>query len=771
MIPTASVRKPLGPASPPRPRWDLGARLLWPKWRAMFSSDGLRHDLVAGVSVAFVALPLSLAIALASGVDPAVALMTSIVAGVLCALFAGTELAVSGPAAALSALTGTILLDFGLNGLLFVGLVVGLLQVLTGVFRLGRLVHYVPLAVVHGFTAGMGVIIMVAQVPRALGLPAPDQHHVFDVIDHLYDYVIHTDGASFSVALLSIVVMWGFGRLAPRAPGLLFAVAIPSVLAWWLKLDVAPLGAIPRHLPQPSLPLWPTGHALELAADAFAMYAIASLETLLSSAAIDKMTPEDRSDHDQEMIGQGLGNVIVATLGGIVVSGVIMRSALNVSTGARTRRAAIIHALLLLASVYFLAPLVERIPVAVLAGVLLALGARMVGTAPLRSLWRISRIDGLVMVLTTVAIVGLGLAAGVQYGIVAALVIAAIGLGRPSTDVHQDEDDDDVRHISVAGPLTFLAAPQLERLRESIDQIKPGSGVVMNLSGVTSIDASGAECIVDLLRSVHLHSGKIALLGLRAKPRAVLIAADPSIDAYIVAQLTDAERLLGRADIAHSSRLVLGVRRFHRELRSRYEPLLRELGTGQSPHTLFITCADSRINPNLLTGTDPGELFIMRNIGNLVPHHNDADFITEAAGIEYAIGVLGTQQIVVCGHSACGAVKALLGGAVPPELAHIADWKQHAAKVFGGHAHPDAPDDAARANVRAQLEHLRQYPIVKQRIAAGQLRLDGWFYDVRTGTVSAWDEETSAFKVVGSDPSSEADDTSTSKPVQIDAAQ
>lgn len=769
MIPDSSPRKPLELSERPRARWDLGVRLLLPKWRELFSVNGLRRDVVAGLTVAFVALPLSLAIALASGVEPAVALMTSIVAGVVCALFAGTELAVSGPAAALSVLTGTILLDHGVGGLVFVGLVVGLLQLLTGVLRVGRFIHYVPVAVVHGFTAGMGVIIIVAQLPRALGLPAPDQHHVFDVIDHLYDYLIHTNAAALSVAVLSMLIMWGLGRLAPRSPALLFAVAIPSLIAWWLKLDIAPLGAIPRGLPHPSVPLWPTGHALELVGDAFVMYAIASLETLLSSTAIDRMTPQDRSDHDQEMISQGLGNLIVAVLGGIVVSGVIFRSSLNVAAGARTRRAAIIHALVILAAVLFLGPAVEHIPVAVLAGVLLAFGIRMVRATPLHSLWRISRVDGLVMVFTALAIVGLDLAAGVQYGIVAALVIAAVGLGRPSIDVHADQDDDDVHHISLAGPLTFLAAGPLERLRSKIDHIKPGSGVVMNLSGVTSVDASGAECIVDLVRTVHRRSANIALLGLRAKPRAVLIAADATIETCIAEQLTDAERLLGRGDIAHSSRLVLGVRRFHRELRSRYEPLLRQLGAGQKPHTLFITCADSRINPNLLTGTDPGELFIMRNIGNLVPHHDNPAFITEAAGIEYAIGVLGTQEIVVCGHSSCGAVKALLGGAVPSDLAHIAEWRKHAATVFGGHGHTDEPDEGARANVRQQLEHLRQYPIVKQRITAGQLRLHGWFYHVGSGTVSAWDETTGAFEVVGADhPPHEVITGNTD---QVDAAQ
>ncbi len=751
------------PPSPPepnaqrtwfQPHFDLGVRQLLPRWRALGSPAGLQEDVVAGVTVALVAVPLSLAIALASGVSPEAALIASIVGGVVCALFAGTELAVTGPAAALSVLTATIALDHGFGALLFVGLIAGLLQLATGMLGLGRLVHYVPVAVVHGFTAGIGVIIMMAQLPRAIGMPAPDQHHVFDVIEHLSDYVGHIHIAPFALASTSAVLMLLTQRLFPRSPSLLFAVALPTIAAITLELPVEALGTLPSSLPHPSLPIWPSQDTLSLLADAVVVYAIASLETLLSSSAIDKMTPADRSDHNQEIISQGLGNVLVSLLGGIVVSGVVFRSSLNVAAGARTRRAAIIHALTIVAVVYALGPWVERIPVAVLAGVLMAFGARMVTSAPLRELMKVSRVDGVVMVFTTIAIVVLDLAAGVQYGVIAALVIAAIGLGRPSTDVHADQDEDGVLHVSVAGPLTFLAAGSLDELRALIARMPTGGSVVFSLGGVTSIDASGAECIVDLVRMVRQRRGKTALLGLRAKPRRVPLAADASLQEHIADQVADAERIVGHEALAHSSRLLLGVRRFHRELRGRYEPLLLQLGRGQKPHTLFITCADSRISPGLLTGTDPGELFLLRNIGNMVPPYGNDHFMTEIAGVEYAIGVLGVQEIVVCGHSSCGAVKALLGSPVPPELSAIASWGKHATEMFGGHGHADTPDDGARANVCRQLEHLLQYPIVKQRMAEGRLRLHGWFYNVGTGEVSAWNPSRGKFEPIGRDTTS-----------------
>jgi len=583
-----------------------------------------------------------------------------------------------------------------------------------GVFRLGRLIRYVPAAVVHGFTVGMGLIIMVAEIPRALGLHSPDQHHLFDIVSHLNDYVAHTKLAAVSLAATSIALMIGLGHVAPRLPALLFAVVVPSAAARALDLDVELLSVLPHGLPHPSLPSWPTGHVLELFGDAVAVFAIASLETLLSSRAVDKMTPPARPDHDQELVGQGLGNLAVALVGGIVVSGVIFRTSLNVSAGARTRRAAIIHALVVLLVVVYLAPIVRGVPVAVLAGVLLGFGYRMVSTAPLRSLWRVSPVDGSVMLFTAVTIVGLDLAAGVQYGIAATLAVAAIGLGRPSTDVQEDASEEGVRHYSVAGPLTFLAAEQLERLRSSVEQTEPGTSVVISMGGVTSIDASGAECIADLVASVHARGGKIALVSLRQAPRAAMLAADPDLEACIANQLADADKIIGRNNVAHTSRLMLGVRSFHHELRRRFEPLLHELGGGQSPHTLFITCADIRINPNLFTGTDPGELFIIRNIGNLVPRHGDASLIAESAGIEYAVGVLGAKEIVVCGHSGCGAVGALLGGKVPEHLTHVADWKQHADSLFGGHGHKGANDEASRANAVRQLEHLKQYPIFRQ---------------------------------------------------------
>jgi carbonic anhydrase len=764
----AQTLEPSSPHSyldePQRLRLNLGLPGLLPAWRRMFAADGLREDLIAGINVAGVALPLSLAIGLASGVEPGVALLTSIVAGVVCALLGGTTLAVSGPAAALAVLVGTILVEHGASGVVFVGLGAGLLQLLTGVLGLGRVIRYLPVAVVHGFTAGMGTIIVVGQLPRALGMPAPDQTHVFEVVSHLIDYVAHTDPKALLVSGSSIAIMLGLPRLWPRLPAVLFAVLVPSLLSHALGLSLEPLGPFPRLLPELALPSWPAQGLFALLEDVFVVYAVASLETLLAASALDKRTPDDRHDPDQELIGQGLGNVLVGLLGGIVVSAVIFRSSLNVASGARTRRASIFHALALLAVVWFGAHSVAQIPLASLAGVLIGFGVVMLRSAPLARLWRISRVDALVMAFTWLAIVVLDLADGIQSGVVAALAIAAIGLGRPSTDLHVDRDEENIHHIAIAGPLTFVAAGQLERLRRAIDRIAAGGSVVINLSGVTSIDASGAECMAGLVRSVQRHGGKIALLGLRAKPRKVLVATDVAVAACIADQVADAERLLGRTDVAHGSRLVLGVRRFHKELRARYEPLLRQLGSGQKPHTLFITCADSRINPNLLTGTDPGELFIMRNIGNMVPSPGNSAFITEAAGIEYAVGVLGVKEIVVCGHSGCGAVKALLGGAVPAGLGHVLGWKEHASPLFGGHGHEAQPDEGAKANVCAQLEHLRGYAIVQQGIADGRLKLHGWFYNVGTGLVSTWSDASQRFEALGGDPLADAAGASASEP-------
>jgi carbonic anhydrase len=214
----------------------------------------------------------------------------------------------------------------------------------------------------------------------------------------------------------------------------------------------------------------------------------------------------------------------------------------------------------------------------------------------------------------------------------------------------------------------------------------------------------------------------------------------------------DAQRLLGSIiAVAPFERLVEGVERFRKIAKERYRGLFEELASGQSPHTLFITCSDSRVSPLLVTGAEPGELFVHRNVGNIVPRSGADAMPAEGAAVEYALGVLGVKQIVVCGHSGCGAMNAIRSGAISPDLPSVAKWLEDARGVLERVPAGASADAIAKMNVLVQLEHLRTYPIVQRKIASGEVTLHAWYYEIGRADIQAWDAELGAYAPLSRD--------------------
>ena len=734
-------------------RFDLGVRSLLPKWRSLLNRQYIRDDLFAGVTVALVAIPLSLAIALASGVEPAVGLVTAIVAGIVCALFGGNPLAVSGPAAAMSILVAMVVARYGMAGLIVVGFVCGALQILTGVFRLGRFVRLMPLPVIEGFTAGIGAIIIIGQLPRALGLPAPDESHIVDVITHIGGLIHESHADAVLIAVGTMLLMWFVPKVSNKLPSPLIAIGAVSILAYYLAgADLALIGSIPRTLPLPTMPNFSDALAdSSIFGTALLVYGLASLETLLSSTAVDKLAGARHSDLDQELIGQGLGNMAVSIFGGIPVTGVIVRSATSVVAGAKTRRAPIVHSLVLLAVIFVFAPWISKIPIAALAGLLLFIAARMMNPEKLLNLWRISRSDAIVYGVTFFVIVFVGLLEGVQWGLLAAFAVLALQVGR--TQISEFASDHlDPYYFELEGPLTFLSSLKIDQLKSKVSDFDPARGVVINMKKMTEIDGTGAEMLFELLEEFNKHGVRVVLKGLKDKERAFLVKADAK--GQVANMFSSSERdtlqiLRGIVDLASLNRLSKGLQKYLHSKQPKYRELFSKLADGQSPHTLFITCSDSRIQPNLITSTEPGEIFIIRNIGNIVPPFHRGAICSEAAGIDYAVGVLGVREIVVCGHSGCGAMKALHGSdPLPKELHCLAAWRKETLRGDSYHKLPKSIglDQVAHVNILHQIESLRTHPIIRVREEAGELKLSAWYFDIPTGSVEIWSPETRKYE-------------------------
>jgi carbonic anhydrase len=499
---------------------------------------------------------------------------------------------------------------------------------------------------------------------------------------------------------------------------------------------------------------------MTLAGSALMVYAIASLETLLSSAAVDKLAPGPRSDPDQDLIGQGLGNTISALFGGIPVTGVIARSATNVQAGAKTRRAAIIHAAALVLVVLVAASAIGRIPIAALAAVLFSVAFRMLDPRAFLRLWRHSRGDGAIFAVTFLVIVFVGLLEGVQWGVVAALIIAAIQLGRSRLNVSAARAGEHYV-FELSGPLTFLSSIDIERLRRELDLLEAGRGVVVDLRDVTLMDASGSEMLGGIVEHARSRGLRPVILGLSREQRAKLVASthDALASAFAGSQ-REAMTLLGERTSA-DQKLTAGVERYRRLTRPSYAHLFEQLAEGQAPHTLFITCSDSRVVPTLITGTDPGELFVVRNLGSLVPREGAGYGSAVGAAIDYAVGVLGVRKVVVCGHSGCGAIKALLTAADQPQpFPSLEAWLEvnDVRRLLDSFPPSLTVDAVARLVARAQIERLRTYRVVAEAMKADRLSLAAWFFDVRSGELEEWSPQGKRFVGVGDERDGARDD-------------
>ncbi|MHB1949569.1 MAG: bifunctional SulP family inorganic anion transporter/carbonic anhydrase [Gammaproteobacteria bacterium] len=733
-------------------RWDLGIKTLIPEWKSLLSPQFLKNDLFAGITIGLIAIPLSLAIALASGVSPGAGLISAIVAGIVCALFGGSRLSVSGPAAAMSVLIADTVEKMGIEGLFFVGFLAGLMQVVSGILGFGRLGRYVPIPVIAGFTAGIGVIILIGQLPRAFGLLPPAESQTIDVLLHVKKYFHLVNWTCFSLTVFTILVIRLLPKILPKIPSVLVAVIATSLIVSFFHLDVPLIGAVPRTLPSPHFPPYPDFNFSEVIFIAFSIFLLASLETLLSTTAIDKLTQTKKHDPNQELVGQGLGNMLVSVFGGIPITGVIVRSAANIRAGAKTRRASIIHSLLILLTVFAIAPLISQIPIVALAGVLFSVAFSMISYRELRNFFKTDFTEGLIYVITFLTIISVDLIAGVQAGMVAAAIILLIKAAK--TNLHfTSSSEDSVMRLSIAGSLTFLSSSEFSALENKLETIKPEQIVVIDLMNVTNMDSSGASAIVDLYQYSQSRQIQFYIKGLQRRFERLMIlngGKDILENHYLLSE-NQLKNSLSPSQVTSShERLIHGVRLFYNECERHDRRLFEFIASTQDPHTLFVTCSDSRMVPNLLTSTEPGELFIVRNVGNCIPPYGSLSIFSEAAAFEFALTNLDISDIVICGHSNCGAMRACkdLNTKAESQTPKLSSWIEIMQSQLKLNKDISI-NEVAKLNILNQMENLKKYPVVQQRIASEKpLAIYGWFFCFEENLVYEWDENENSFKPI-----------------------
>lgn len=499
-----------------------------------------KHDVVAGITVGVVALPLALAFGITTGIGAAAGLMTAIVAGVVAAIFGGSNVQVSGPTGAMTVVLVPIVARHGANAVFLVSIMAGVLVVAAALFRMGRYLAYVPWPVVEGFTVGIAVIIFLQQVPSALGVPKPEGENTAFVAGRaLLDALDAGSLVALGLVLLVAALMVLLPKVHRSLPASLIAVAVATVVAQVAELDVARIGALPGSLPTPALPSVSLEVMSELFSAAFAVALLVALESLLSAKVADGMADTGRHDPDRELFGQGLANLASPLFGGMPATGAIARTAVNVRAGARTRVSAIVHALVLVLVVYFAGGLVAEIPLAALAGVLMVTAVRMVEIHNVRSVFRATRSDALVLVLTAAATVVFDLIVAVEIGVAVAAVLALRSMARASTataepitsdaaadgEVTTDEEAallaEHIVAYRIDGALFFGAA---QRFLTELTAVSDVRVVILRLPELQVLDATGAQALGEIVAELERRGVTVLLKGPRPEHLRVLRA-------------------------------------------------------------------------------------------------------------------------------------------------------------------------------------------------------------------------------------------------------
>ncbi|GAA2203927.1 SulP family inorganic anion transporter [Nonomuraea monospora] len=708
----------------------------------------LRHDVPASLVVFLIAVPLSLGIAMASGAPLAAGLIAAVVGGVVAGALGGSAVQVSGPAAGLSLVVVDLVHTYGWRATCMITLLAGAVQLVLGVLKAARAALAVSPAVIHGMLAAVGVIIALSQLHVVLG-GSPQKSAVANVLE-LPGQIADLHGHKVAVGILTITVLALWTRLPRRVkviPAPLAALAAAAVTAWAFGWDVTRVD-LSDSLGEWAFPVLPQGDWHLVVTSVLLVALLAGCESLLCSVAIDGMHGGRRVDLDQELTGQGVANMVSGALGGLPVAGVIVRSTANVRAGARTRWSAILHGVWVLVFALGFGWTITLIPLEALAALLVLIGVQMVNLGHIRKVHGHGEVP--VYMVTMAAVILLGLAEGVLAGLALAALLALRRL--TWVTVLKREDRDGRLNVTISGSLTFLGVP---RLTHELRTIPAATTVDLDLN-IDFMDNGAFEAIHSwrldhermggtvVIDELHDEWYALAASGARTLPAKSPLKAPDRWWLPWAHRRREQEPVSVSHDGAPECLLTAGAREYHRRTAPLVRPIFTELARKQQPSHLFITCADSRIMPSLITASGPGDLFTVRNIGNLVPRkgsepHDDS----VVAAIEYATQVLGVHTITVCGHSGCGAMAGVLSGGVQAgSLPGLRRWLRHGdhslatfIETEGERLHAGALDVLCRVNVQQQLENLRTYRKVDEQVRAGKLELVGLYFDIGSARV------------------------------------
>lgn len=745
------------------------------------SRGTLFSDIVAGLVVFFVALPLCLGVALASNAPLFSGILAGIIGGVVVGFLSGSHTSVSGPAAGLTAIVAAQIALLGsFDAFLLAVVIAGVIQIAMGIARAGILSAFFPTSVIKGLLAAIGTILILKQIPHLLGHDSdpegemsfvqPDHETTFSEFGKLLGD-IHPGAAVIGIASFALLIFWDRCRPLKKSvvPSALVVVLLGVGLSQLFRLMGGTLLIEGNHLVQvpvaenlagffgflrtPDFSQW-TNPAVYSAGLTIAI--VATLETLLNLEAIDKLDRQQReSPASRELVAQGIGNLLVGLIGGIPVTSVIVRSSVNINAGGKTRLATIVHGVLLAVCVMFLPTVLNLIPLSCLAAILLATGLKLISPQLVREMWHEGRYQFVPFIATLVSIVLTDLVIGVTIGLAVSIAfILNSNLRRPLRRIVEKHLGDEVLRIELASQVSFLNRAALERALRSAPR---GTHILLDAHNTDYIDPD----ILSLIREFKEQTAPV--LGVQVSLRGFRDRYHLHDEIQFVDYSTrDLQDKLSSTQVLQILRE--GNERFRtgRQLTRDLSRQVLVTAPGQHPLAVVLSCIDSRTPAELLFDLGLGDIFSIRMAGNVTSSK-------VLGSMEYGCAVAGAKLILVMGHTRCGAVTAAVDLACTGANAEQATGCQHLQPIVRDiqesltestcslmrSSTPEermaVVDAVARRNVEREMARiLDESDTIRRLVEADRVAVVGAIYDVSTGGIEFFDESTGTISEVRS---------------------
>ena len=734
---------------------------------SLFKPSNLAKDIPAGLVVFLVALPLCLGISLASNAPLAAGIIAGIVGGLVVGVLSGSSTSVTGPAAGLTAVVASQIAELGSFQAFLVALIVaGALQIVFGLLKGGFLASFFPSSVVKGLLAAIGIIIILKQLPHLVGYDADpvgetdfcqrDQKNTFTELPAALQMFL-PGAAMIGLLSLGLLVVWGKVSWLQKCPipGPLAAVLFGTAANLLLIQLGHPWAIANTHLVQVPVAEGASGFLQLFSFPDFSAFAkpavygaavtlavIASLETLLTIEAVDKIDPQQRkSPANRELLAQGAGNIVSGFLGGLPMTSVIVRSGANLNAGAQTKISAIFHGVLLLGCVALLPRWLNQIPLCALAAVLIVTGYKLASPKIIAQMWKEGKYQFLPFAMTVIAIVFTNLLTGILIGLgVSLLFILYSNFRRPIHQVLEKHLSGNVMRIELPPQVSFLNRAAMQK---SLYSIPAGGSILVDARNADYIDPDILDLLADFNDvTAKAHGVEFKTIGLKEK-YSRFDEQVPFAD-YSSRELQNSIKPGDVLDL-----LKAGHQRF---LDGR--PLVRDLrrqagatAAGQFPIAAVLGCIDSRAPVEHIFDLGLGDAFVARIAGNVARDKM-------IGSLEFACGVAGAKLLMVLGHTSCGAVKAsvelkvagktaveatgcdhldelvgiIQGSIDPSQLKDFSNWASDKKKAF--------VDEVARKNVLNTMNYIREKSRILDRLVReNKIMIVGAVYDVNTGKV------------------------------------